>query len=71
MIVKNSLQIIMSGIDQVVVRAGTSLGNILLNVLITEGTHIEKQGKNNIMVRQISLINQSTLVLKIQDNGTR
>merc|ERR1712241_435388 len=35
---------------QVVVRAGTSLGNILLNVLVTEGTHIEKQGKNNIMV---------------------
>ena len=57
----------MSGIDQVVVRAGTSLGNILLNVLITEGTHIEKQGKNNIMVRQRSLINQITQVL----NGTR
>ena len=57
------LEIIMSGIDQVVVRAGTSLGNILLNVLITEGTHIEKQGKNNIMVKQRSLVNQITHVL--------
>ena len=57
----------MSGNDQVVVRAGTSLGNILLNVLITEGTHIEKQGKNNIMVRQRSLIYQITQVL----NGSR
>ena len=36
---------------QVVVRAGTSLGNILLNVLIGEGIPVERVGKNNVMVR--------------------
>jgi len=35
---------------QVVVRAGTSLGNILLNVLISEGIPVERVGKNNVMV---------------------
>jgi len=35
---------------QVVVRAGTSLGNILLNVLIGEGIPVERVGKNNVMV---------------------
>ena len=66
-IINNVIIIIMSGIHQAVVRAGTSLGNILLNVLITEGTHIEKQGKNNIMVKQRSLVNQITHFL----NGSR
>ena len=33
---------------QVVVRAGTSLGNILLNVLISEGIPVERVGKNNV-----------------------
>ena len=32
-------------------RAGTSLGNILLNVLISEGIPVERVGKNNVMVR--------------------
>ena len=35
---------------QVVVRAGTPLGNILLNVLISEGIPVERVGKNNVMV---------------------
>merc|ERR1719500_235132 len=35
---------------QVVVRAGTSLGNILLNVLIVGGVPVERVGKNNVMV---------------------
>ena len=35
---------------QVVVRAGTSLGNILLNVLVTGATALERVGKNNLML---------------------
>ena len=35
---------------QVVVRAETSLGNILLNVLVSEGVSVERVGKNNVML---------------------
>ncbi|KAK6632526.1 hypothetical protein RUM43_013294 [Polyplax serrata] len=39
-----------SGKTQVVVRAHTSLGNILLNILLTSGMPIQKTGKNNAMI---------------------
>jgi len=35
---------------QMVVRAGTSLGNILLNVLVSSATALERVGKNNLML---------------------
>jgi len=35
---------------QMVVRAATSLGNILLNVLVTPETPVERLGKNNVMI---------------------
>jgi nuclear pore complex protein Nup50 len=34
----------------VVVRAGTSLGNILLNVLVTDSVPVERVGENNVMI---------------------
>ena len=35
---------------QMIVRAATSLGNILLNVLVTPETPVERLGKNNVMI---------------------
>jgi len=35
---------------QLIVRAATSLGNILLNVLVTPETPVERLGKNNVMI---------------------
>lgn len=35
---------------QLLVRADTSLGNILLNILLTEGMPAQRMGKNNVMV---------------------
>lgn len=35
---------------QLIVRADTNLGNILLNVLLTEGLPVQKLGKNNVMI---------------------
>ena len=57
---------------QVVVRAGTSLGNILLNVLIGEGIPVERVGKNNVMVRKTGekvALNVVTNLSKIPETG--
>merc|ERR1711962_533488 len=35
---------------QLIVRADTSLGNILLNILITDTIPVERMGKNNLMI---------------------
>ena len=35
---------------QLIVRAATSLGNILLNILVSPETPVERLGKNNVML---------------------
>ena len=35
---------------QVIIRADTSLGNILLNIIMTEDIPVERVGKNNVML---------------------
>lgn len=35
---------------QLIVRADTNLGNILLNILLVEGLPVQKMGKNNVMI---------------------
>jgi len=35
---------------QLIIRAGTSLGNILLNILVTSSTPLERLGNNNVML---------------------
>ena len=35
---------------QLIIRAGTSLGNILLNIIMTSTTPLERLGKNNVML---------------------
>ena len=39
-----------SGKTQLIVRADTSLGNVLLNIVINSAIPIAKQGKNNVMI---------------------
>jgi len=35
---------------QLIIRAGTSLGNILLNIIVPSGSPVERMGKNNVML---------------------
>jgi len=35
---------------QLIIRAGTSLGNILLNIIVPSGCPVERMGKNNVML---------------------
>ena len=39
-----------NGKYQVIVRADTSLGNIIFNILLTESIPVQKSGKNNVML---------------------
>ena len=35
---------------QLIIRAGTSLGNILLNIIVSSNTPLQRKGKNNVML---------------------